>query len=124
MTTEPIKLLENRITIGLFLIIFDYNNYYFLFHAAVKTQLVGCFKDDDDRALPLLLGYFKSVEKCAAAAEARRYSIFAVQNKEQCWSGPDAMETYDKHGKATNCKDGKGGEDANSVYFVTSKYGQ
>ena len=86
---------------------------------SVQTEHVGCFKDDDDRALPLLLGYFKTVERCAAIADARGYKIIAIQEQEMCWSGPHAMETYDRHGKADNCKNGKGGVNANDVYFVT-----
>ena len=45
--------------------------------------------------------------------------IFAVQNGGWC-AAANNMNGYRRYGKATNCKNGKGGPWANDVYRITS----
>ena len=82
---------------------------------------MGCFVDDWDRALRVYLGAFSDPDKCMEEANKKNYKIFGIQDHAECWSG-DAMETYDKHGIADNCKDGQGGAWSNSVYFITREF--
>ena len=54
---------------------------------------------------------------------ARFLQVFGVQNKAECWSGPDAVNTYNRHGKAPedDCVDGKGARWRNDVYRTRRK---
>lgn len=93
----------------------------------VGIELVGCFADDmADRALPVLFANFRSsidwsnvnetVKQCADAADKNGYRWFGVQYYGECWSGPSAEVTYNKHGMSTNCASGIGKDFANAVY--------
>ena len=56
------------------------------------------------------------------AANARGFSVFAVQNGGWCASSLLAAQTFDKYGNSSDCKsDGEGGPWANQVYLITSK---
>ena len=81
----------------------------------------GCFKDGRTRALPEHLSNFPQSElivKCYQAAKAKGYKAFGCQYRTQCFSGPDAHNSYNKLGEATNCQDGTGGVWANDIYFI------
>ena len=46
-----------------------------------------------------------------------RYAYFSVQYYAECWSGPEAGDTYAREGKATNCfNDAVGTSFTNYVY--------
>merc|ERR1712071_365412 len=93
----------------------------------VGLKFVGCFKDDyNDRALPVMFANNRakinwknmeeSVKQCADAADKNGYRTFAVQFYGECWSGPSAEITYNKHGPSTHCWEGVGRGLTNAVY--------
>ncbi|CAH3124613.1 unnamed protein product [Pocillopora meandrina] len=90
---------------------------------------VGCFHDKGvaPRPLPEFLGSFRkeinwkhvelTVDKCAKLAQKKGYAYFSVQYYAECWSGPEAGDTYAREGKATNClNDAVGTSFTNYVY--------
>jgi hypothetical protein len=81
---------------------------------------IGCFKDAWDRAIPSLHTAFKkeigAVKSCADLSKKKGYTVFSVEFGGECYSGPNAEQTYDKYGRASNCKDGVGGSWAADVY--------
>ena len=61
-----------------------------------------------------------AIQKCAVAALARGYNMFAIQDGGMCVGSPNAHKVYGKQGKSQDCKnDGKGGAGANQVYNLT-----
>ena len=89
---------------------------------------LGCWKDTGNRAVPTLEGKDKrlsgsyssrdyAIDLCYQSAKARGYHIFAVQNNGWC-AGMRGTTRYQKYGKVTNCKNGKGGSWANDVYQI------
>ena len=97
---------------------------------------LGCWGDKTDRAIPTLEGtsHFldgnykkreKKIEKCALAAKAAGYTVFAIQNGGWCASGPSAADDYKKYGTSDACAaDGTGGSWANNVYKIEKKWGK
>jgi len=77
---------------------------------------MGCWKDAGNRAIAGGIRFKGTVEKCAQYARDHHYSVFAVQNGGECFTGPNAHATYNKYGHAKNCDHGKGGGWANDVY--------
>lgn len=73
----------------------------------------------------LLKGSFltrkNAVEKCAEVTRSRGWKVFAVQDGGWCASSPTAHLTYNRHGPAENCVNGKGGTFANDVYIINGK---
>lgn len=96
----------------------------------VSFKLIGCYKDTAKRAIPTLEGRFaslrdnyqqrqKAVIKCAHAAAALSYKVFAVQNGGWCASGARAQNSFMKYGPSQACqRNGKGGPWANAVYGI------
>ena len=76
-------------------------------------QPLGCYEDNDgDRALPINYANFRlqinwtqveTVQQCAQVAFNKGYEYFAVQFYGVCYTGSDALQTYDKHGKSDRC---------------------
>ena len=63
-----------------------------------------------------------SITKCCCAAKKRGFHIFAVQDGGRCASNASAANTFDKYGSSSACKlDGKGGPNANEVYYIIGK---
>ena len=54
----------------------------------------------------LILAHF-DVSRCAKIAAAKGYTVIGLQFYGECWSGPNAHETYGKYGKSEECVDGK-----------------
>ena len=98
-----------------------------------EYQSLGCWADTKEwrnsimRAIhsleglhPLLNDDYKKrsnpITKCAKAAKAYGYKIFAVQNGGQCFADPNAQKTYTTYGPSTQCRFGVGGALANDVY--------
>jgi len=79
---------------------------------------LGCFKDSWNRALPKYLNIARTVAECRQKAAANGFKVFAIQNHLECWSGPGAEKTYNKHGGSNACTKGTGGPWANDVYLV------
>ena len=100
---------------------------------AAQYRSVGCWKDTGNRAIPTLEGkdpvrlkgsYQRrpdAVKMCYEAAKARGYHVFAVQNGGWC-AGMRGSTRYQKYGKASNCRNGKGGAWANDVYLIGGKH--
>ena len=102
--------------------------------SASMTQYkpLGCWKDTGNRAIPTLEGKDPlrlkgsystrdyAIDLCYQTAKAKGYHIFAVQNGGWC-AGMRGSTRYQKYGKATNCKNGKGGSWANDVYQIGGK---
>ena len=87
---------------------------------AAPSRYLGCFEDHPIRAMPVLLSPRANlIEECHKVAAFQGYKVYGVQNLGECWSGPDAHNTYYKYGESTSCKNGLGGKWANSVYRVT-----
>ena len=93
---------------------------------------VGCWKDKSSRAIPTLEGknarlkgsYTSrdyAIHLCYQSAKEKGFHIFAVQAGGWC-AGMKGSNRYMKYGKATNCKNGKGGSYANDVYRIGGKY--
>ena len=59
-----------------------------------------------------------AIQKCYEVARDRGYNYFGVNNGGWCVGSFDAELKYKTYGKLSNCKDGKGGQWANDVYFV------
>jgi hypothetical protein len=96
---------------------------------ASVQEMVGCYLDSSDRALPTTLPAPVTLEECAKAAKNAGSMYFGMQypegsqgtSKAQCWYGNGK---YDKHGASTKCylRDSQGrylgGVWANSVYKI------
>ena len=58
------------------------------------------------------------MKNCLALAVLKSYSVFALENGNECFTAADAELTYQTHGAATNCKDGVGGSWSLDVYRI------
>ncbi|XP_022796155.1 uncharacterized protein LOC111334626 [Stylophora pistillata] len=95
---------------------------------AVNYTKLGCFKDDRKKPRPLPELLFtdrdsrsevfsgKTIDwnnwdtymidlvcRCAKAAKAKKYNYFSLQYFGECWSGPEAGETYNRAGSSDKC---------------------
>ena len=83
---------------------------------------IGCFVDKSKRAITYSGKTFtgtpaEKINKCATLASCRGFDTFAVQYGGQCFTGPDAKNTYKKYGEGFGCHNGLGGTWRNDVYF-------
>ncbi|XP_020620751.1 uncharacterized protein LOC110058441 isoform X2 [Orbicella faveolata] len=97
----------------------------------VTYEYLGCFKDRDPHSLPVMIADFrqepgfdwsnlkKTIQACAEKAMEQKMEYFALQFYGQCWSGPNAGETYARDGPSSRCYKGVGRERVNAVYRVT-----
>ena len=58
----------------------------------------------------------KAVEMCHNLAKSKGHEYFAVQNNNECFT--TSKVTYNKYGKTSGCKDGRGGFWKLDVYKV------
>ena len=87
---------------------------------------IGCFKDEDDRAIigsPKTVTGDDRVQDCFEWAKSLGNTVFAVQSGSQCFTSSTAADTYDKYGLSTECDETAGGEQtgggwANAVYQI------
>ena len=87
----------------------------------VSNGYIGCFKDESTRAMPAKLSVGTNlINGCEEQAAFSGYKVYGVQNQGECWSGPNAHNTYYKYGTSSSCRNGKGGPWTNSVYRVLS----
>ena len=92
---------------------------------------VGCYRDTADRAISTLEDtdsvldggalFYQNREnpivKCAVAARKKGFPAFALQDGGWCAASVNVLETFNKYGKSSDCKnDGRGGPYANHVY--------
>ena len=95
--------------------------------AGKSYKKIGCFVDKSSRAIPysgLTFGGYSAekIAKCATLATCRGFSTFAVQYGGQCFTGPNAQNTYSKYGAGGGCHHGRGelGETM-SIYLVSAE---
>lgn len=65
-------------------------------------------------------GIKNKLEYCSAEAEKFKYKVFGVDDQ-NCWSGDEAENTYDKYGESSQCSVKKGmgiGTQINGDIFV------
>jgi hypothetical protein len=80
---------------------------------------VGCFTDEENRALPQWLGAVDDVETCVSLAAANGRAYAGLQWYGECWGGDEARYTQVADGEcSTPCASGQpcGGAWRNSVY--------
>ena len=58
------------------------------------------------------------IQSCKQEAAFRGYTVFGIQHGIECWSGPNAANTYNKYGPSDKCNNGLGGAWANDVYRI------
>ena len=59
------------------------------------------------------------MDQCYQLVKNRGYQAFGVQYSTQCWSGDNAITTYNIYGPENNCNNGMGGSWSNDVYIIT-----
>ena len=85
---------------------------------------LGCWRDAKDRAIeePVVIFRDDLMEQCLDLAAEKGYTVFGLEVGEECWTAADAMETYQKHGRATDgyytCKNREGGPWSLDVYKI------
>ena len=108
-----------------------FNPFSILFPGSVMS--LGCWADLQDRAFrrlekidPLLQDTFVNranpIGVCAKVAKKHNSNTFALQKGGQCFIGKEGTPTYERYGPSRKCKYGLGGQMANDVYFLRSKY--
>jgi hypothetical protein len=91
---------------------------------AADSAYVGCYTDQNTRALPaFLMTSGATVETCIAAAKAAGYAFAGVQYGVQCFAGNDVGYTVDVQSAcnmpcSANPSETCGGTWHNSVYFT------
>jgi len=81
---------------------------------------IGCFRDNDNRALPIYYGTGYNAWQCAQKAKSVGSPFFGLQYPQggtSCFVG-NSNTPYDQYGKASNCISNKGGVWANTVYQI------
>ena len=83
---------------------------------------LGCWKDGNDRAIAGEIVKLKPpetlVQGCRMRTETMGWNVFAVQNDRECFTAADAVDTYQKHGEGTGCRNGRGGTWRIDVYEI------
>ena len=64
-----------------------------------------------------------TVQQCFEAVKEKGYEVFGVQAGNECWSGPEAQDTYGKYGSVATIywAGGKGGVSTSSVYRIVPR---
>jgi len=86
---------------------------------AYAGRRLGCWRDHSHRAIAGGIRFRGSPARCEAFARKHGWRVYAVQYGGECFTGPNAHRTYSKYGHAHNCRHGRGGGWANSVYEVS-----
>ncbi|XP_048587785.1 protein kinase C-binding protein NELL2 [Nematostella vectensis] len=79
---------------------------------------LGCYQDSSDRAVGQLAVYPADLTGCLDYATGQGYTVFAMENTIECFTGANANKTYSKHGPSDNCINGVGGRWALDVYRI------
>ena len=83
---------------------------------------VGCFKDEQDRAIGGEVTYYhprEVIHQCYLRAWNLGHEYFGVENADECHTHPNAGNTYNRHGRAKVCVNGTGGAWMISVYRIS-----
>ena len=105
------------------------------FFSVVSYEPVGCFRDrkGEHRPLPMLVKNYrwparidwnnlnKTIAACAKEVKDKGFWYFSLQFYGECWSGPQAHQTYYEDGESRRCKLGVGMARANFVYRLVPK---
>lgn len=93
-------------------------------------RALGCYRDQYPHAVPVYLGSMRSkikwtnmkttVDACARLVKHRNptYKVFGVKFYGECWSGPYALQTYDRYGSVSSTKDCYSGVGTHYTYYV------
>jgi hypothetical protein len=82
---------------------------------------VGCFKDEEDRAISGQTTEHSGpelIQKCFERAKQLGNTHFGVQDSRECFTSSNAGDTYAKYGSTTGCRNGLGGVWKLSVYKI------
>jgi len=91
---------------------------------------LGCWKDkgntnwwvkDNPRAISGGIGHVESIEECARFARHTAL-CFAVEYQHECFFSATACDTYNRHGPAEGCVDGRGKPFGMDVYQFVSEF--
>jgi len=87
----------------------------------ISAEYVGCFKDDEPRALPIFVGDGMSYFKCALECFERHFQFFGRQYDKECWCGTGY--THAIYGTSTDCDcDGSNiGDFSQCVYKIPER---
>jgi len=98
---------------------------------STRLEYLGCWLDKADRAISTKDGFpkdnfiyvseGKEVAECEAYAKSFNFTVFAIQYYDECWTSPNASETYNKYGElkeAARCPNGIGEGWENAVYQI------
>ena len=80
---------------------------------------LGCFRDRPRRAIAGRIYWFRpheAIQKCFELAKRLGNTVFSVQYNSQCFTHATAENTYARYGRATGCRNGRGGGWRNDVY--------
>ena len=86
------------------------------------TEL-GCFQDREDRAITGQITFYspdEAIKKCFERALRLKYSHFAVQYNNECFTSRNAATTYNRWGAGVGCRNGRGGSHLLTVYKIIS----
>ena len=64
------------------------------------------------------MNFDQVVTKCAQSTSRRRWSVFGLQYYGECWSGENALTTYNKSGESDRCSS----SGATSVGKINANY--
>ncbi|XP_078376431.1 kielin/chordin-like protein [Oculina patagonica] len=108
----------------------------------IDYEPVGCYKDRrKDRALEKMVKNYRKpknlggkkiweywedmsyvIQLCAEESFRQGFTaMFGMQYYGECWSGKDAENNYEKHGKSGNCVNGVGKSSTNYIYRIKVK---
>jgi len=84
-----------------------------------RDIILGCFIDKTERAISggyMIFAADVVIHKCRERARRAGNSYFAIQAGVQCFTSPEAGETYNKYGSSSGCSHGRGGHWRMTVY--------
>ena len=89
-----------------------------------RLKSLGCWRDTGNRAISggiRIRNGMGTVANCQAFADTRGWTVFAMQNGNECFTAINAKDTYQKYGKSKKCRStGLGGPWAHNVYEIVS----
>ena len=83
---------------------------------------LGCWRDEKYKVIAGGQKFGRvTVASCREYAETRGWTVFAMQDGNQCYTAFNAGETYQNFGKSDGCRsNGLGGSWANNVYEIVA----
>ena len=82
-------------------------------------EYLGCWGDSwNDRAIEGKRTTVSSVKECQERAVREGNTVFAVQDKKECFTHSNAENTYKNYGRSNRCLNGVGGPWSSDVYKI------